>query len=200
MNEKKINLLYIHGFNGKSQGGTYVALKSLAEGFGINVLTHQFRELHTNVEKTQGEIERLCRDNDIRIIAGASLGGFYALQCRLPLKKIAINPCLLPSAEIPLLKNFDTGENVFVPESVIEKWRELERWLVVPNAFGIFGRQDDLFHNGAERNFKSMFDSLFKESSESVLVNGKHSLELDELRPGFFAAMEHFKIEGRVQN
>lgn len=193
----KTNILYIHGFAGNAKGGTFQALNDFASKIkDCTLYSFQFDDLHLNVEKTQKEIESYIDRYDINLLIGASLGGFYTLQCQRPVKKIAINPCMIPSKEIVLLKDRVTGEPIKIDEKVLADWKKLEEWKIYSNAFGIFGRQDETFHYDENHNFKPLFDRLFKaEKPNSILIDGKHSFEKDELEKGFFPALEYFGIK-----
>ena len=67
----KINALYIHGFMGTPNGGTYTALKNYFKDW--NLISVPFEDLHTDVAKTQDKISVLCKENDINLLVGASL-------------------------------------------------------------------------------------------------------------------------------
>ena len=64
----KINALYIHGFMGTPNGGTYTALKNYFKDW--NLISVPFEDLHTDVAKTQDKISVLCKENDINLLVG----------------------------------------------------------------------------------------------------------------------------------
>lgn len=179
-------VLYIHGFNGNPKGGTYDGLVSFfKDKTEYRVISFPFPELHTDAEKTQKEIERYIDENDVSILTGASLGGFYTLTCRRSVFKVAINPCMLPSHEIPLLKDRNTGASVTISTNVLKKWRELEKYDIpadCKHAAGIFGKQDETFHYDENHNYKPLFEQLF--GSNAVLVEGVHSLTAEQIAEG----------------
>lgn len=179
-------VLYIHGFNGKAKGGTYDGLVSFFKDKPeYRVISFPFPELHTDVEKTQQQIERYIDENDVSILTGASLGGFYTLTCKRPVFKIAINPCMLPSREIPLLKDRDTGAPVHVGPDVLAMWKKAEEYDLPADckqAAGIFGKQDTTFHYDENHNYKPLFEQLF--GSNAVLVEGVHSLTAEQIAEG----------------
>ena len=73
----KINALYIHGFMGTPNGGTYTALKNYFKDW--NLISVPFEDLHTDVAKTQDKISVLCKENDINFIA-TKVGDRYVLE------------------------------------------------------------------------------------------------------------------------
>ncbi|MCQ2591324.1 MAG: hypothetical protein MJ188_00950 [Treponema sp.] len=193
-------VLYIHGFNGNPKGGTFEGLVEFFKSkTDYQVISFPFPDLHLDVQKTQKQIENYIDENNVSILVGASLGGFYTLCCKKNVFKIAINPCMLPSKEIPILKDRNTGKPVFIEDSVLNAWKSLEEYDLpanCKNAAGIFGKQDYTFHYDENHNFKPLFDKLFsindsKDSASSenpkkrsVLVEGVHSLEPDQLKDG----------------
>ncbi|MDO4507505.1 MAG: YqiA/YcfP family alpha/beta fold hydrolase [Spirochaetales bacterium] len=180
------NILYVHGFNGNPKGGTYEGLVDFfKDKEDYNVISFPFPKLHSSVEETQKYIEELVDQHDIKILIGASLGGFYTLCCKKPVKKIAINPCMIPSVEITLLKDRDSGKPIHIEESVIAKWKELEKYELddsFKDASGIFGLQDATFHYDENHNYSPLFRQLFSDSI--AMVEGVHSLENHQLAEG----------------
>lgn len=193
----KTNILYVHGFMGNSRGGTFQAIEDFSSRIeDCSLHTFQFDTLHTDVEATQKKIEELCGKFDINLLVGASLGGFYTLVARLPVRKIAINPCMIPSVEIPALKDRVTGENVKIDPKVISAFKTLEKYEIYSSAFGIFGKQDQTFHFDENHNFSPLFKKIFhSERKNYAMVDGQHSLEKEELSQGFFPALDYFGIK-----
>lgn len=184
-----LNILYIHGFNGNPKGGTYKVLKEYFSN--ENLFSFPFPKLHTDVVETSNLIESYCRDYNINLIIGASLGAFYALNNTICSKRIAINPCMLPSKEIENLKDRITGLNIHVDDDVKKIWLDMESYKhvneeVKKNTFGIFGKNDELFH------YKTFFDEIFgipdsSATKNSILVEGHHSMEKEYLIQGLKA-------------
>jgi len=195
----KTNILYIHGFAGNAKGGTFQALEQFSKKIeNCSLYSFQFEDLHLNVEKTLKEIEEYCLKYDINLLVGASLGGFYTLISRLPIKKIVINPCMIPTKEIVLLKDRVTGEPIKIDPKILAQWKKYEDYNLFSDAFGIFGKQDELFHFDKNHNYSPLFKKLFKSfrNKENLIkIDGKHSLEKDELEKGFFPALDYFEIK-----
>lgn len=200
------NVLYVHGFNGNPKGGTY---EGLVEFFKdkpeYQVISFSFPKLHTDVNETQKQIEALVDKYDVKLLIGASLGGFYTLCCERPVRKIVINPCMLPSVEIPLLKDRETGCSIHIEENVLQEWKALEKYELkdeYKRAVGIFGKQDTTFHYGENHNFKPLFEN--KRFGLSLETDGKHSLEVNEIvkimKYALFSSGEIKKFSGRIEN
>ncbi len=199
-------ILYIHGFNGNPKGGTFDGLVDYFSGTEFQVISFPFPDLHTDVEKTQRLIEKYVDENDVKIIVGASLGGFYTLCCERSVFKIAINPCMIPSKEIELLKDRTTGENISIDKNMIAKWKAMEEYNLKEEfrqAVAIFGKEDKTFHNGEECNYKNLFDKIFPSARmKSVMVDGFHSLTAKQISEGMEKVLKFFCeihcIEGTV--
>ena len=194
----KKNALYIHGFMGNPEGGTFKTLKKTLKNWNIHSIS--FPDLHTDVKKTQRLIRACCKSKNIDVLIGASLGAFYVLQYKDTIDKLVINPCLYPSIEIPKLKDRTTGNPIILSEKALSNFRKMEKYETIPEEqklriFGIFAKDDELFH------FKEAFDKLFcyKKCNiqNSILINGHHSIEEEYLTEGLHQAEQYF--EGRAQ-
>ena len=179
-------ILFVHGFMGNPNGGTFKGLSAFFRNKAdFQVISFPFLKLHTDVSSTQAEIEKLIADYNVDILAGTSLGAFYALCCKKAVKKIAVNPCMRPSEEIPLLKDRETGEAIKIEQTVLRDWQELEKYELdsaFRNAAGIFGKDDSTFHFNENHNFSPLFKEIF--SDKIVFVEGGHSLEKAALAKG----------------
>ena len=190
----KKNALYIHGFMGNPKGETFKTLQKTLKNWNIHSIS--FLDLHTDVEKTQRLISAYCKSQKIDMLIGASLGAFYVLQYKDTIDKLVINPCLYPSIEIPKLKDRTTGNPIILSNKVLSDFREMEKYEDIPEpqkprTFGIFAKNDELFH------FKDSFDKLFyyKECyyPNSILINGHHSIEEEYLTDGLKQAEKYFE-------
>ena len=185
----KINALYIHGFMGTPNGGTYTALKNYFKDW--NLISVPFEDLHTDVAKTQDKISVLCKENDINLLVGASLGAFYVLQQKGDFYKLVINPCMEPSKIIPTLKDRKTNIPYSIDEKVIDAWKKMEEYSDIPDMnsekyFGIFSYDDELFH------YRKKFNGLFGNDINTVMVDGKHSIDEKFLINGLCSADMYF--------
>ena len=195
----KKNALYIHGFMGTPKGGTFLALEKYFQDWKIHSIP--FTELHTDTNKTKELIKIYCKDHDINILIGASLGAFYVLQHDELIDKIVINPCMYPSIELLKLRDRETGTPFSFDNKVMEDFKKMEKYLDIKEeqkmrVFGIFAKDDELFH------YQNKFDELFGDknrTSNSILIDGHHSIDEQYLVIGlngadlFFAELEKQK-------
>lgn len=189
--EKMNNVLYIHGFNGSPDGSTGSFVKEyFREG---NVVAPKFDLL--DCEKTLAEVKQIIHTRDIRIVVAQSLGAFYALAFNSEETiKIVVNPCMLPSVEIPPLSEIP------VPENIVSDFRRIEEKTyshvfggVAQTTFGIFGDRDELF------SYLEMFKKIYGTNSlrktyNFLTVSGSHSLPKESLKAGIDAAMSYAEV------
>ena len=156
-----------------------------------NLISVPFEDLHTDVAKTQDKISVLCKENDINLLVGASLGAFYVLQQKGDFYKLVINPCMEPSKIIPTLKDRKTNIPYSIDEKVIDAWKKMEEYSDIPDMnpekyFGIFSYDDELFH------YRKKFNGLFGNDINTVMVDGKHSIDEKFLINGLCSADMYF--------
>lgn len=94
-----MRILYIHGYNGSPEGGSYRLLKKhLPEGAEIFGMDYCQDDCATALE----QIRKSIKEKSIDILVGSSLGGFLTILTT-GIERYAINPCYRPSAELPKL-------------------------------------------------------------------------------------------------
>lgn len=163
------NVLYVHGLGGSSASSTCAALRAILPE--CKVLADDFDLF--DVRGTLGKIARLVEEKEIGVLAGSSLGAFYVLASRAP-RRLAINPCMRPSAEIPRLAPK-------IPASAVEEFSKIEPTLSGDGAtaFGVFGSADALF------SFRGLFAERFPappgRTNVAVVEGGRHKLTREEL-------------------
>ena len=177
MNAKK-NILYIHGFNSDKNSTTFLTLKSHFLDFEWH--TETFDLLNPSVATKQ--IDDIIKRKNITTIVASSLGAFYGLNIRNSLAKILINPCLIPSIELPKL-----GENIDV--DVFEKmetdiYSNIDSELRICT-LGIFGDNDELF------DYSQLFTKLYGRIHR---VNGGHKLDDKTLISSVQVGFDYFYI------
>jgi len=164
-----INVLYIHGLGSSSESSTGKLLESLNnESFTFYHPTFSLSPL-----KAMEEINSFIKENNIDIVVGSSLGGFYALQsdCNFG---VVINPALTPMSDIKNAigygeHNYVNGEGTYVidgkfideleqiirrdykGENPNEWYKNFKKYL---SFAAIFGAKDEYFSHYLD--FKSM--------------------------------------------
>lgn len=180
----------------KWQGPVYEGLKSFFQKKeDYETYSIPFPEILTDPVKTVERIKTFVVEKKINILAGTSLGGFYALTFPEKVFKIVMNPCLFPSIEVEQVKNKVTGEYVKVSSEVKLVWQKMEASLkdfsLLPeearSAFGLFGNQDFLFHYEKDHTYKPLFEELFpstKNQPNAFYIDGVHSFTPEQMELG----------------
>lgn len=139
-----------------------------------------FPEVNHHCTETLEELNALIELEKPTAVMGTSLGGFYSLYCKnevdgRPIKKIAINPALYPSADLRCALGVNKYLNIRkdgATEFCLEE-RDLDDFTTteltpeilkprLKNAICIFSSHDELLNYGAYNKF------LFGERSYSV--------------------------------
>lgn len=108
-----MNILYVHGFNGSPEGHSYNLLKKhLPEGCEIIGMDYDQNDCNRALE----QIRHTVKEKQINLIIGCSLGGFLTLLTE-GVERFVINPCYLPSIELPKLK-VQNGLPAATPEMI----------------------------------------------------------------------------------
>ena len=94
-----MRILYVHGYNGSAEGGSYRLLKKHlpndAEIFGMDYCQE-------DCAAALDQIRRTVEERHIDVVVGSSLGGFLTILTA-GIERYAVNPCYRPSAELPKL-------------------------------------------------------------------------------------------------
>ncbi|MCF0125570.1 MAG: hypothetical protein HUJ68_07430 [Clostridia bacterium] len=145
--------IFIHGFNGSKESRTGRLVKSVLQKEGVEVITETFDLL--DVEGTLNKIDELVSRNSASLLIGTSLGGFYTLAYKGIINKIAINPCMSPSTEIPKLSEEE------IPESTMLDFMDYENEIFTSsnniNTKGIFATNDEILGDVYYKEFKKFY-------------------------------------------
>ena len=180
------NILYVHGFGSNHNAGTFLQLKEVFPNHKF--ISADFDLL--DVQGTLSKISKLCKEHDIHLIIGKSLGGFYTMAYEGPQDKMLINPCVKPWIEIPKLDSS-------VPAEILEEWKNLfektEKNIHAAQrtkSFGIFGDNDKLF------SYKDYFDQKYGEINvglkKSYMIPGEHHIGIENLKIAVQKGLDYF--------
>lgn len=186
------NILYIHGFNSSKDSYTGNTLKSLFPEYNWTLATFDLLK----VEETANQIIRILINDNIDTVVSSSLGCIYNLflkkkrNCDVPMvNKILINPCCIPSKELPLLTD--------IPYMALEYCQAMEFNIyyrhegnVPEKLFGIFAKNDEIMH------YSPFFISRYgnQQYQNHVMVEGGHSYLSEEvLKNSMLQAIDYFR-------
>lgn len=144
---KMIKVLYIYGYGSNEYSETRANLQEiLGNGFSVMSVEYNQKDPKIAIEK----LKLFIKSNNIDVVIGSSLGGFYALKQDL-VPKIVINPCMCPSYELP---------KIGCPLSIALKYKDYENYNNISeenrkNTLGLFGNHDELI------NYQSWFKKYY---------------------------------------
>lgn len=108
-------ILYVYGYGGSATGSTVTMLKRLMpEGYTVEAFTYT----QADCAKAREEIFDYIREHEIDLVIGSSLGAFitHTLQ---GMPRILVNPCWLPSVELP---------KIGAPAELVATYAPFEQW------------------------------------------------------------------------
>lgn len=146
-------LLYVHGYNGMPEGYSCNLIKSvLPEGYTIEGVDYD----QNDCALARQQILEYIKTHNMDLVIGSSLGGFITLT--LPgIKRFVINPCCLPSVELPKIDVPQKLIDTYKPfEPLLDHISEEDRQLVR----GFFGDHDELLGDRYIGFFESRFGHL----------------------------------------
>lgn len=96
-----MKILNIHGYRGSAENCAFSALT----GLGCEVVSPQLDYDELSPEAVMYMLRGTAANENIRLIVGTSLGGFFAaiLAAETGLPVILVNPCLMPFYHLPKL-------------------------------------------------------------------------------------------------
>lgn len=161
MSKNKKRLLYIHGYKGSTNGVSFNRLKKYAKD-DYEMFAIDYDE--TRPIDTIRKILYYVYDNNIDIIIGSSLGGFLTMNC-YEIPRIVINPCMIPSEELPKI-GYDGPENdyKYLEDGILHrKAGRLEKHTCI----GCFAENDELLGAKYINTFK-------KKGYKTYNIDGGH--------------------------
>ena len=88
-------ILYIHGFMSSARSSTIVRMKKQWVDFEIVAFDVNHHPLES-IDK----IEQFVRNNNVDLLMGTSLGGYYVLAADANIPKLAVNPVINPTTSL----------------------------------------------------------------------------------------------------
>lgn len=162
-----MKILYIHGLNSSKESTTGQHVKEYLKSHdmeNVKLVRETFDLL--DVKNTRNRIMNIVTRQGIDLVIASSLGAFYALDLAEVVMKIVINPCMMPSMEIPKL----------VPDvdpKIIQEFKKMEASIyssidgeVKEMTRAAFGTHDELF------SYKMFYKSKY--GNRFMTVNSGH--------------------------
>lgn|GEM_PF-805883 len=170
------NILNIHGYGGTAHNTAYNILNKFCPG---QIVSPQFDYDKYSPNNIVSILERLIEAENISVIVGTSLGGFFAccMNRKHEMPIILVNPCLLPFITLRQISNTYNfaryGKQLF--ELFGQHMGELDRRYIST----IVGKSDEIINHETTTKY-------FIRNKRWYKVNGGHHLErTDELSAAF---------------
>lgn len=192
-----IKILYIHGYHGHPNGGSFQKLSKYAaqaDFGGEQVEMHAIDYDACDPNKSIRQIRLYYYENDIDLIIGSSLGGFFATSCCWA-RRIAVNPCWLPSAELPKIGHEGPLKDYEFKESLMGDYSSKGDDKL---CIGCFSPEDEIFG----LKYKGAFSEKFPQTYE--IPGGHHLSEeaakviMTEIAPKVIAAFKADEGPGHI--
>lgn len=151
-------ILYVHGYNGMPEGYSCNLIKSvLPEGYTIEGVDYD----QNDCALARQQILEYINAHNIDLVIGSSLGGFITLTLS-GTKRFVINPCCLPSVELPKIDVPHELIDTYKPfEPLLDQASDKDRLLVR----GFFGDHDELLGDRYVEFFSQRFGQWQRISS-----------------------------------
>lgn len=166
----KLDVLYVHGYNGSGSGETATTIKNLLDPEKYNWISPNFFNCVADVEKNISQINEIIDKLHPEIIIGNSLGTFEVMQATSGVYRVLINPVFNPVTQSLQPKIFDDSFG-----AMSERLSELAHNLQFDYedrcvTFGFFGALDDVV------NCQTQFEEEFGAKYMTVFPNVGHKL------------------------
>lgn len=169
-----IKILYVHGYNGKPDGESFQKLAKYAEVADFGGEKVEMHSFDYDAEDPYDALKRLDQyyyENNIDLIIGSSLGGFLAAGCDFTCR-IVVNPCWVPSEELPKVGYTGYLEDY---KSLEQYWGEETKTIDTELCIGCFAPADELLGTKYMEEFKKHFKEVYE-------IPGGHHLSEEAAR------------------
>jgi predicted esterase YcpF (UPF0227 family) len=156
-----IKILYVHGYNGKPDGESFQKLAKYAEVADFGGEKVEMHSFDYDAEDPYDALKRLNQyyfENNIDLIIGSSLGGFLAAGCDFTCR-IVVNPCWVPSEELPKVGYTGYMEDY---KSLEQYWGEKTKTIDTELCIGCFAPADELLGTKYMEEFKKHFKEVYE--------------------------------------
>ena len=124
--------LYIYGYGSNENSETRSNLQQvLGDEWTVDSVYYDQRQPNEAIEY----LTNIAENYDA--VIGSSLGGFYALKIHFTGPRVVINPCMVPSVELP---------KIGCPIDVAKRFEEFETFDKNTSVMGLFGTHDELIN------------------------------------------------------
>lgn len=156
-------ILFIYGYGGSPESTFCQLIRDALPKNEFEVLCPVYPQ--EDLTEARKLLHEFIKNKHIDLIIGTSLGGFITLSLDTDLPRVVINPCMMPSAELPKLTPRDGHpEDQLASPEMLKSYREYEDH--VNHGFynrstkiiGLFAEKDELLGTKYQDSFKTYYD------------------------------------------
>lgn len=156
-------ILFIYGYGGSPESKFCTLIREALNPKEYEVLCPVYPQ--EDCQKAHEVLLKFIDDNHIDLIIGTSLGGFIALTLPTTVSTIVLNPCMVPSYELPLLKPREGHPEDKEPSAeLVASYKPFEVIAFDKKAhkgrrvMGLFAEQDELLGTKYKEPFINCYD------------------------------------------
>lgn len=156
----KNKLLFVYGFGGSPESTFCRLLREHLPVGEFEVLCPVYPQ--DDCHATKVFLEEFVRKNAVDLVVGTSLGGFVTLCLDVCVPKVVINPCMMPTVELPLLKpRPDHPDDKVASAEMLATYAAYEKKVNHPQdatrVTGLFATQDEYLGDRYFQSFKDAY-------------------------------------------
>ena len=174
--KNKINVLYVHGYNGSGSGETATTIKRFLNPERYNFISPDFSNRVADIEENIRQINEIIDKDKPHIIIGNSLGTFEVMNANSGMYRVLINPVFNPVTDSLQPEIFD---ETF--DDISDRISELANNLEFDDedkriSYGFFGADDDVV------SCQEQFEKIFGANNMTVFPDVGHKLFESQLK------------------
>ena len=174
--KNKLDVLYVHGYNGSGSGTTATSLSKLLNKDKFNFLSPDFSNRIADIEDNIHRINELISELHPEIVIGNSLGTFEVMNAKKGMYKILINPVFNPVTDLLKRDVFDDSIEL-VRDRIGELASNIEFDKEdIDVTYGFFGSKDDRV------NCQAKFECILGAKNLTVIDGAGHKLTEEEMQ------------------
>jgi len=142
-------ILFIYGYGGSPDSTFCTLLRQALPSKDYKIVSYNYPQ--QDCSAACNYLQRILASQPFDLVMGTSLGSFVALCLDTTLPKIVLNPCMLPSVELPQLKpRPDHPEDAAPSPEMISTYKPFEQHIFDPACnrstyvCGLFAENDEL--------------------------------------------------------
>lgn len=168
--KNRINVLYVHGYNGSGSGETATTIKRLLNPDKYNFISPNFSNNVSDIEANIRRINDIIDKDSPNIIIGNSLGTFEVMNAASGMYRVLINPVFNPVTDSLQPEIFDESfvamsDRITELANSFEFGEEDKRM-----TYGFFGAEDDVV------SCQAQFEEIFGANNMTVFPDVGHKL------------------------